>query len=261
MNFDILFDEQFYLESYSDVEAAVAAGQFSSGRQHFEEYGLEEGRTLISPYYDEGTYLRKYPDIAEAVVAGFFPSGLAHYIQFGEAEGRSGSAFSEEVYLLAYPDVAAVVEAGDFSSGLEHYIEWGQFEGRGAVFTGTSGSDIITGFGEATVVIGVDLFSDDITNSGTPQVDILTGGDGLDLFLLNDFYVGGGSSDYAVIQNFDPFNDLIGFTGVPEDYTFQAVDGNTNILTTSGDFVASVQGVTNLTVLSSDPFSEVFIVG
>lgn len=38
------FDEVFYLETYPDVAAAVRAGKFVSGRDHFAAYGHQEGR-------------------------------------------------------------------------------------------------------------------------------------------------------------------------------------------------------------------------
>lgn len=255
-----IFDEQFYLANNSDVKAAVQAGQFKSGREHFEKYGLKEGRVLVSSHYDEAAYLRKYPDVAAAVANGSISSGIAHYIQTGEAEGRSGTPFNEELYLLVYPDVADAVARGDFSSGLDHYITSGQNEGRVASFTGTNGSDRITSFGEVAVVSGVDILTGD--DGSIPQVDTLIGGNGFDLFLLGDYYIGGGNADYAVIQNFNPLNyDFLAFTGQPNNYNFQVVNGNTNISTKTGDLVATVQGATNLSVLASDPFSNVFIVG
>lgn len=38
------FDELFYLNQYSDVRSAVAAGAFSSGWEHYRRYGSSEGR-------------------------------------------------------------------------------------------------------------------------------------------------------------------------------------------------------------------------
>lgn len=254
-----IFDEQFYLANNPDVKTAVQAGKFSSGREHFEKHGLKEGRTLVSPYYDEAAYLRKYPDIATAVQNKLIPSGIAHYIQNGESEGRSGTPFHEEIYLLAYPDVANAVKAGTFSSGFDHYRKVGQFEERGALFSGTSGSDRIQSFGNAAIVSGVDLLTE---GGSTSQVDTLIGGNGLDLFMLGDYYIGAGNADYAVIQNFNPLDfDFIAFSGQPNDYNFQVGNGNTNISTTKGDLVAVVKGNSNLSVLTSDPFTNVFIVG
>ena len=92
-----IFDEAFYLNSYPDVRAAVQAGAFSSGLQHFQQAGLNEGRTLVSPFFNEDLYLRKNPDVAAAVASGGLSSGLQHYIQNGETEGRSPGAFDEQV--------------------------------------------------------------------------------------------------------------------------------------------------------------------
>jgi hypothetical protein len=261
-----IFDESYYLANNPDVQAAVNAGAFSSGRQHFEQYGLAEGRVSVSPYYNEQLYLQKYPDIAVAVSAGSLSSGLQHYIQFGEAEGRSPGAFDEQAYLTLYPDVAAAVVAGAFSSGLQHYIQFGQSEAnRISYFTGTTGNDTITGFGNSTVLAGIDFqaplppenSTNDLTgrssNFGVGEVDILIGGAGRDFFNLGSsvgtrsFYVGNGSADYALIQNFESGTDRIRLAGTSSsEYNFQVVNGNLNISTASGDLVGIVEGITSI---------------
>ncbi len=42
------FDEASYLRANPDVAAAVQAGQFKSGRQHYDKYGRNEGRRLVA---------------------------------------------------------------------------------------------------------------------------------------------------------------------------------------------------------------------
>lgn len=265
MSFDI-FDESFYLSNYPDVQAAIDAGGFISGLQHFQQAGLAEGRVLVSPYYDEQFYLRANPDLAAAVTAGGFSSGLQHYIQNGEAEGRSAGAFNEQIYLATYPDVAAAVVNGGFSSGLQHYIQLGQFEAnRSGWFFGTSGNDIITSFGQGilfTTGISYDNFVNNLLTggavAGVGEVDTLIGGEGADVFALGypsvlplnsppqQFYVGGGDTDYALIQNFESGSDFVGLEGSVENYNLQAVNGNLNISTASGDLIGIVEGVTSL---------------
>jgi hypothetical protein len=139
---DILFDESVYLETYPDVAAAVAAGLFGSGREHFLKHGLSEGRVAISSSYDEETYLDANPDVAAAVEAGLFSSGLEHYAFYGQFENRVGvstedvvppgsfSLFDESLYLSLNPDVAAAVTAGLFNSGFDHFQQFGLQEGR-----------------------------------------------------------------------------------------------------------------------------------
>ncbi len=84
-----LFDEQFYLAQYPDVASGVKLGKFTSGFDHFVQYGQKEGR-LPSTTYSESFYLAKYPDVASAVKLGKFQSGFEHFITFGRAEGRVG---------------------------------------------------------------------------------------------------------------------------------------------------------------------------
>src|SRR5947209_16436435 len=48
------FDESAYLASNPDVAAAVATGAFINGRQHFDLYGLREGRSMRCECFEEG---------------------------------------------------------------------------------------------------------------------------------------------------------------------------------------------------------------
>jgi len=281
MDFTI-FDEDFYLEFNPDVAAAVTAGDFSSGLGHFQRYGLQAGRTLVSPSFNERTYLENYPDVAAAVTAGNFSSGLDHYIRFGAAEGRSGIAFNEDAYLALNPDVAAAVTAGDFDSGLAHYEQFGQSELRSVVFSGSDGNDVVTGFGQAELVFGVNFginteAGSTSLSSGEGEFDILSGGEGFDSFYLGadqsaasdtsvKFYMGGGNGDYALIRNFDTnvedgatgellgidaAGDVVFLAGTPSDYTLEPLDGDLHISTTASDLVGIVQGVTTLDVVRS----------
>lgn len=267
-----IFDESFYLANNPDVSAAVNAGIFSSGLQHFQLAGLAEGRVLVSPYYNEDFYLRKYPDVAAAVATGSFSSGLQQFILLGEAEGRDGTPFSEQFYLQAYPDVAAAVDAGVFSSGLQHYLQAGQQEGRFGILLGTSGNDIITSFGLGNQAItGVTFNALSNPGGGVGEVDILIGAEGTDLFNLGipsfppftsstqQFYVGGGNTDYALIQNFQQLSDVILLAGLPENYSLQPANGNLNIFTTGGDLVGIVEGVTSVSPIPGDDTGSFFI--
>lgn len=228
-----------------------------------------------------------------AFQSGLLNSGLEHFILFGATEGRLGApeilipqpafnpaSFDEDFYLQENPDVAAAVTAGVINSGLEHYQLFGQFEGRVGRFFGTSGNDIVTAFGEVTVISGVgvepSIFSDTglITSEGVGEIDVLIGGDGIDLFFLGNapsttftntgnvesylLYVGGGNNDFALIQNFDESQDIIFLSGSPEDFSLGADGGNFIISTVSGDLISIVEGQTELTAFQ-DPFTpEVF---
>jgi len=128
------FDSVYYQDSYPDVFNAVNTPRgFTSGLQHFATYGLNEGRTLASPYFNEGAYLQLYPDVANAVKSGVYKSGLQHFSEIGFSEGRYspiGGFDSEQVYLQKYPDVAQAVKNGAYRSGYQHFLEVGLYEGR-----------------------------------------------------------------------------------------------------------------------------------
>lgn len=96
------FNEELYLAANPDVAAAVARGQFASGRQHYNRHGRYEGRPLVP-----------------ATTPASAP-----------AQSVASAGFNEELYLAANPDVAAAVARGQFASGRMHYNRHGIFEGR-----------------------------------------------------------------------------------------------------------------------------------
>lgn len=82
------FNEVDYLRLYPDIAEAVALGRFSSGLDHFERYGREEGRVCnleqLPLDFDAEEYREVNPDIA---LSGVDPA--AHFVKHGVAEGRS----------------------------------------------------------------------------------------------------------------------------------------------------------------------------
>lgn len=79
------FDEAGYLLSNPDVAAAIAAGAFSNGQEHYKKYGAAEGRVLsgTSGVFDPVKYLSANPDVANAGV-----NPLKHYLDYGMSENR-----------------------------------------------------------------------------------------------------------------------------------------------------------------------------
>ncbi|MDP8933188.1 MAG: calcium-binding protein [Cyanobacteriota bacterium] len=228
------FDEDTYLAQNQDIPPFVRTAHnpnapFASGLDHFIQFGYEEGRTRVSPDYDEAFYLKRYPILAPLVENGTFKSGFQHFVNFGLKEGLYANSFVEQTYLGSNSDVAAAVRARFFKTGGEHYREFGQFEpDRTAAFMGTSGNDIVTGFGVGSVqIFGVQLdLSNNITwpygGGGSDEFDTLIGGSGRDRFMLAGtvrgiggsrptpqtfpFYIGPG---FATIQNFTQGQDSI----------------------------------------------------
>lgn len=130
LSLPLLYDETYYLSQYADVAAAVEAGTFVSGYDHFSAFGLFEGRNP-SILFDEQFYLSQNPDVEAAIANDLISSGLEHFLLSGSIEERDPSAFFDESdYLLNNPDVAAGVENGWFVSGFDHYISAGASEGR-----------------------------------------------------------------------------------------------------------------------------------
>jgi hypothetical protein len=125
-----LFDEHYYLQQNPDVAAAVAAGTFATGYDHFIKYGQYENRSP-SPYWNEAYYLQQNPDVAAAIKAGTISSGFMHYYLYGQNENRGGLLyFNTQYYLQNNPDVAAAVTAKTIPSAFEHFVLYGQYENR-----------------------------------------------------------------------------------------------------------------------------------
>src|ERR1035437_10178245 len=77
-----LFNEAFYLRQNPDVAAAVDAGVFKSGWDHFVDRGWQECRT-VSPWFDNDSYLSANPDVAAALSAHSLSSPFEHFVLFG----------------------------------------------------------------------------------------------------------------------------------------------------------------------------------
>lgn len=128
-----LFDESYYLAKNADIAAAVRAGQFATGYDHFQRAGQFERRNP-SAWFDTGYYLERNPDLASAAGKGQLPSPFAHYLGGGQYEGRLASPYYDErFYRLANPDIAAAIGRGALKNGLEHFLLYGQYEGRTAL--------------------------------------------------------------------------------------------------------------------------------
>ncbi|MDB9527894.1 FG-GAP-like repeat-containing protein [Oscillatoria sp. CS-180] len=138
------FSEDLYLLANPDVQVAVDQGGFTSGLEHFTQFGDAEGRATLpldlevgglrlSALFDETYYLSQHGDIAIAVEQGVFSSGFEHFVLSGVAEGRSPSSYYDEaIYFANNTDVAAAVNNGTITSGLIHYLTTGHIENRTA---------------------------------------------------------------------------------------------------------------------------------
>ena len=164
--------------------------------------------------------------------------------------------FWEAGYLANNPDVAAAVQAGSFASGLDQYTKVGQFEtNRSATFVGTSGNDVVTGFGKGkSTIIGVDFDSRYFSN-GSSEFDTLIGSEGADTFILaydntspsptsflsstQELYLGTGE---ARIRGFNPSQgDALQLSGKLSNYQISPV-GADLVISKAGDRIAILEG-------------------
>jgi Ca2+-binding RTX toxin-like protein len=125
---------------------------------------------------------------------------------------------------------------------------------KNSTLTGGGGIDRITGGSKNDIITGSSS-----TARGVGEVDTLTGGGGKDKFVLGDnngaYYLGNGNSDYALITDFDLFQDSINI-GSLKDYSF-ALEGTNTIDLYSGkdvntrDLIAKIQISSGISTVSS----------
>jgi len=163
-------NESYYLQTYPDVAAAVARGEFSSGCEHYSLYGKDEGRSALAPC-DEDSYLQTYPDVAEAVSNGVYSFGCGHYYLYGQDEGRRpGPPCDESFYKGTYSDVEEAVSDGVFSSGCAHFYLYGREGGRIAENPDNDGDGLTENQGDCNDLdAGINPSATEICGDGIDQ--------------------------------------------------------------------------------------------
>lgn len=216
------FDEFYYRQNNTDVNAAIEAGWFENGQAHYNQFGWIENRNPNADF-DTSYYLDENPDVGPAVLAGDFESPLQHFLLYGAAEGRAPSAaaaellalFDGDAYLAANPDVADAIADGDFQNAVQHYQLYGQFENRpglpelppvgetfaltqgvdaGADFTGGDADDTFNAPAEQTAFLPIQTLGngDDLDGAG--------GRDVLNASLVNAYTVPAGLTSIEEIN-------------------------------------------------------------
>ncbi len=119
------FNEDFYLDNNPDVLKAIGTGEFKSGYQHFQEFGIHEGRNF-HPAFDPEFYLKTNPDIAKEYGENNIAAAIKHFFEHGITEGRAPNQyFDVKHYLNANQDISKALTNGDFKSAIEHFIMFG----------------------------------------------------------------------------------------------------------------------------------------
>ncbi len=81
------FDEALYLRLNPDVLAAVKAGSFSSGREHYERYGRAEGRPTVLPPAAARDRVVLNADPARYVGKSAAPPGMLDHVKISSTGG------------------------------------------------------------------------------------------------------------------------------------------------------------------------------
>lgn len=154
-NFTVFVDEPFYMTANPDVKAAVESGIFTSGLEHFQRHGKQEGRQPIAGY-NTAYFLT---DNADAVVA----TNQADFILALDGDDRLGG--------LEGNDFINGNQGDDFINGNQGYD----------TLHGGQGNDVLRGGQENDFLFG-DLGDD--TLHGDLGADTLTGGSGNNVFAI-----------------------------------------------------------------------------
>jgi RHS repeat-associated protein len=129
------------------------------------------------------------------------------------------------------------------------------------ILTGGAGSDLLDGGAGDDTLSGV---NENGVTPGRGEIDTLTGGAGIDRFILGSntraFYDDGntttnGSTDYALITDFNPNEDVIELYGAKSSYSFVVSGLDTNLYidkpgTELDELIAVIAGVTGLDINS-----------
>jgi O-antigen biosynthesis protein len=114
------FDEAWYLRVHPDVAAAVAAGHFLSGFDHYTRNPDEDRR----PHwlFDPDFYARQYPDSTSKWLgrAGYV-NRYDHFLQAGDAAGRNPSLFFSPAFYRSELDLYEARSA-EAEGGFTHYL-------------------------------------------------------------------------------------------------------------------------------------------
>ena len=127
LTIETLFDENFYLALNPDVVDEIAAGNFSSGLEHFLNVGQFENRDP-NALFDRSFYLETNTNVAAAIEEGRL-SAVEHFLKFGQFEFRDPSPVFNTAFYLSNPEFAKGLESANLTP-YEHFIRFGQFEFR-----------------------------------------------------------------------------------------------------------------------------------
>ncbi|MDF1792302.1 MAG: calcium-binding protein [Thalassobaculaceae bacterium] len=188
------YTESLYLESHSDVAAAVARGEFATGWEHYIQFGSAEGRLPFGTYYaqgassDDSLSLNWVTSRNTARLRGFeggdtLTGGSSDDVIYGNQglDLLNGGAGNDTIY----------GGQNDGPAGADGVLRQGVdtiFGGNGNdLIYGNHGADsIVVGGGESTVFGGQDNDTIDVDSDFSPSNSVFYGNRGDDLFVFDD---------------------------------------------------------------------------
>ncbi|MAP94046.1 MAG: hypothetical protein CMK07_03750 [Ponticaulis sp.] len=91
------FDEDWYRETYPDVDQSITDGTIKSAQEHFIHNGFYENRLPSSKLFDSKYYYQANEDIQTAFRSNDKNKLFDHYIKAGITEGRAPNKDSENI--------------------------------------------------------------------------------------------------------------------------------------------------------------------
>ncbi|MBB2206255.1 glycosyltransferase [Gluconacetobacter takamatsuzukensis] len=114
------FDEEWYRQTYPDVEEAIQAQQIPSGFAHYRTEGFRDRDP--NPFFDESFYRDHQLGLSlEGLEQHGLRNGYDHFLSYGAGEGRDASLFfSTKVFLAENPDFLHDSRLGPFVAFMEN---------------------------------------------------------------------------------------------------------------------------------------------
>ncbi len=122
------FDEQWYLQSYPDVNRAIKDGLVKNALEHYINTGYYEGRRPGVKSVDTDWYQSYYEDVNAAIKSGAIVDAAQHYNMNGYFEGRAATA-DELKEIQVWNEVLRSIP-GESQEGAEQSQERGKILGR-----------------------------------------------------------------------------------------------------------------------------------
>jgi GT2 family glycosyltransferase len=115
------FDPVWYLETYPEAAAQIAAGRFTCALEHY-LYNATPRRFDPSPFFSDEFYTSMHVDVVPAIEGGQFRNGYDHFIQFGVFECRRPHPDIDLAGYFRAVDVQADIQNGLCRDAFAHYV-------------------------------------------------------------------------------------------------------------------------------------------